>query len=251
MKLRNWRIVHRYLGLVIGVQLFLWTISGMVFSWNSIQAVRGENRIRSQQPVDLSDFELGDINQMIGSVKLADMDSLRPVSVALHTMLGQPVYEVTCRGDLAEQFLLLDAVSGVRLSPIDPDLAGRIAQADFAEEVDVRSVELVEAVGSHSEYRGKELPAYRVELDHPSGTVIYVSAERGVVTTRRNNRWRIFDFFWMLHTMDYQGRDNFNHWLLRIVSAFGLLTVLTGYVLWLKTSPRWQRKKRNSDNGDA
>ena len=64
--------------------------------------------------------------------------------------------------------------------------------------------------------------------------MIYVSAERGVVTTRRNNRWRIFDFFWMLHTMDYQGRDSFNHWLLRIVSAFGLLTVLTGYVLWLK-----------------
>ncbi|MCP4811790.1 MAG: PepSY domain-containing protein [Planctomycetaceae bacterium] len=188
---------------------------------------------------------------MIGSAKLADRDSLRPVSVALRTMLGQPVYEVTCRGDMAEQFLLLDAVSGARLSPINPELAQKIAQADFAEEVDVRSVELVEAVGPHSEYRGKELPAYRVELDHPSGTVIYISADRGVVTTRRNNRWRVFDFFWMLHTMDYQGRDGFNHWLLRIVSAFGLLTVLTGYVLWLKTSPRWQRRKRNIDNGDS
>ena len=251
MKLRNWRIVHRYLGLVIGVQLFLWTISGTVFSWNSIQAVRGENRIRSQLPVDLSDFELGDINQTLGSAELADLEDLRPVSATLRTMLGQPVYEVTCRNDTAEQFVLLDAVSGARLSPIDSELAGRIAQADFSETVDVRSVELVETVGSHSEYRGKELPAYRVELDHPTGTVIYVSAERGQVTTRRNNRCRIFDFFWMLHTMDYQGRDSFNHWLLRLVSGFGLVTVLSGYVLWLKTSPRWQRKKRKIENGDA
>ncbi len=139
MKLRNWRIVHRYLGLVIGVQLFLWTISGMVFSWNSIEAVRGENRIRSQPPVDLSDFELGDINPMIGSAKLADMDSLRPVSVALRTMLGQPVYEVTCRGDMAEQFLLLDAVSGARLSPINPKKEQKIAQAESQALQEVKS----------------------------------------------------------------------------------------------------------------
>ena len=251
MKVRNWRIVHRYLGLVIGVQLFLWTVSGMVFSWNSIQTVRGENRIRSQLPVDLSGFQLRDINQVLASLPAPGTNKLEPVAVNLRTMLGKPVYEVASRKDTAEQFVLLDAVSGARLSPIDPDLAGRIAQADFSETVDVRSVELIDAVGAHSEYRGKELPAYRVELDHPTGTVIYVSAERGQVTTRRNNRWRIFDFFWMLHTMDYQGRDSFNHWLLRLVSGFGLATVLSGYVLWLKTSPRWQRKKRNSDNGDA
>ena len=56
MKARNWRKVHRYLGLIIGVQLFLWTVSGMVFSWNSIRAVRGENMIRTESPVDLSGY---------------------------------------------------------------------------------------------------------------------------------------------------------------------------------------------------
>ena len=76
--------------------------------------------------------------------------------------------------------------------------------------------------------RQQELPVSRVVLDHTTGTVIYVSVNRGVVTSRRNNRWRLFDFFWTLHTTDYQGRNNFNSWLLRSISVFGVATVLSG-----------------------
>ena len=60
MKARTWRKVHRYLGLVIGIQLLLWTVSGAIFSWNSIEAMRGENRIRTPKPVDLSKFRIAD-----------------------------------------------------------------------------------------------------------------------------------------------------------------------------------------------
>ncbi len=248
MKARNWRKLHRYLGLIIGVQLFLWTVSGMVFSWNSIRAVRGENMIRTESPVDLSGFQLRDINQVLASLSVPGADGFEPVAIHVRTLMDRPVYEVAGHNQQGQQTILIDAENGDRLSPIRPEQAGQIAQADFAESVEIRSIERIDTVGSHSEYRGKELPAYRVALDHPTGTVIYVSADRGVVTTRRNNRWRVFDFFWMLHTMDYQGRDGFNHWLLRIVSAFGLLTVLSGYILWLKTSPRWRRKKQQTGN---
>jgi predicted oxidoreductase len=41
-----------------------------------------------------------------------------------------------------------------------------------------------------------------------------------------------FDFLWMLHTMDYKGRDNFGNILLRIFSVFGLFTVASGFVLF-------------------
>ena len=240
MKARTWRRIHRYLGLVIGVQLLLWTASGLIFSWNSIQAVRGEHLIREQAPIDLKNYELTSIGDV--SAKVSDDHAV--LSVELRTMLGRPVYELTIEENDAHVFVLADARSGETLSPIDADTAKRIAQNDFAEDVDVRSVELIESVGSHSEYRGKELPAYRVVLEHPTDTAIYVSANRGVVTTRRNNQWRMFDFFWMLHTMDYQGRDNFNHWILKTVSIFGLVTVLSGFVLWFKTSRVFRRRKK-------
>lgn len=248
MSARRWRRIHRYLGLVIGVQLFLWTLSGLIFSWNSIKSVRGEDLIRQQEPIDLSEFNIKSFDEILNAAKSQLNANDAVVSGTLKTMLARPVYELTLKNEGLQSYLLVDAEAGQVLSPIDEHLAKQIAQNDFAFDVDVRSVELIESVGSHSEYRGKELPAYRVVMDHPTDTAIYVSAERGVVTTRRNNQWRRFDFFWMLHTMDYQGRDNFNQWILKSVSVFGLITVLSGFVLWFKTSRLFRRKKPRSSS---
>ena len=63
------------------------------------------------------------------------------------------------------------------------------------------------------------------------GTRLYVSTERGLVTARRNNRWRLFDLLWMLHIMDYQERENFNNPLVITAALFALVTVLAGLVL--------------------
>ena len=42
MQVRTYRKIHRYLGLVVGVQLLLWTGSGLFFALNPIEKVRGE-----------------------------------------------------------------------------------------------------------------------------------------------------------------------------------------------------------------
>ena len=242
MKLRTWRRIHRYLGLVIGLQLFLWTLSGAYFSWNSIRSVRGEDFIREPEDIDLRKFQLINCDEVLA--KLPPEHSAE--SVILRTMLDRPVYEVVSFSDREKSALVFDAETGTQISPIPADMAAEIAQRDFAVDVDVRSIERITSVGSHAEYRGKELPAYRVELDHPSGVAIYVSEQRGTVTARRNSTWRVFDFFWMLHTMDYQGRDNFNQWLLKTISIFGMVTVLSGFGLWMKTSRLFRKKRKSS-----
>ncbi len=248
MNVRTWRKVHRHLGLVIGVQLLLWTSSGLIFSWSSIQSVRGEHMIRANSSIDLTTLSLKNHNEILRAISLGFPDDSAVVSILLRTMAGRPVYEVKFERHNEHFFALVDAATGNKISPIGVDTAKRVAQNDFADDVEVRSVEWIESVGAHSEYRGKELPAYRVVLEHPSDTAIYVSANRGVVTTRRNKQWRRFDFFWMLHTMDYQGRDNFNHWLLKTFSIFGLATVLSGFFLWFKSS-RFSRKRKKRVSG--
>ena len=75
-----------------------------------------------------------------------------------------------------------------------------------------------------TEYRAGVLPAWQVELEHSRDPHIYIDAQTGAITARRNWLWRTFDFFWMLHTMDYAGRDNFNHLLL---TSFSVLAVLS------------------------
>lgn len=243
------RTVHRYLSVVIGIQLLFWTISGLVFSWNPIAKVRGEHLVREVEKVDLSSFRLLGVNNIVERHKTEPVAG-RLVTVELRMMLDSPVYEFSFAGDSSDAYgqSIFDATTGEKLSPISEEQARKIAIADFAEDAGVSSAELMEGdLSSHSEYRGKELPVWRVVLDHNSGTVIYVSANRGVVTTRRNNRWRLFDFFWMLHTMDYQGRDNFNSWILRSFSVFGVATVLSGYWLWWRSS-RVRRKWRKSSS---
>ena len=72
-----------------------------------------------------------------------------------------------------------------------------------------------------------------MKLADADNTHIYIDQATGAVAARRNDAWRRFDFFWMLHTMDYSGRDDFNTpWLIGF-SVLGLLSVGSGWVIWL------------------
>lgn len=244
MKKITSRKVHRLLSIVIGIQLLLWTVSGLIFSWNPINKVRGEDRVANQPAIDLVGQNLLPLQEVLANRKLVP-PSGKVENVVARQLLDSPVYELTIRDSDNTIHVLCNALTGEKLSPISRQLAEKIALKDFNEPAKVTvSTLLTEQPGPHSEYRKKELPAWKIELNHSSGTVIYVSANRGLVVTRRNNRWRMFDFFWMLHTMDYQGRDNFNSWLLRIVSIFGVVSVLSGYWLWWRSRKRKRKPER-------
>jgi uncharacterized iron-regulated membrane protein len=118
-----------------------------------------------------------------------------------------------------------------------------MARASFAPDAEVLDVALLTAedVGPHHEYRGRPLPAWRVRFEHDSRTQIYVSANEAEVITHRNRGWRIFDTLWMLHTMDFLGRDDFNNPVLRGISIMALVMTLSGYLMWFRTRPRRRR----------
>jgi putative intracellular protease/amidase len=59
-----------------------------------------------------------------------------------------------------------------------------------------------------------------------------------MVHSIRTNQWRIFDFLWMLHILDFESRDNINNWLLRLFSVLGLVTLLSGYWLFFVSRRR-------------
>ncbi len=79
---------------------------------------------------------------------------------------------------------------------------------------------------------------------------MYLDPWTGDVLARRTTRWRVFDFLWMLHVMDFDDRDNFNHPLLQVSAALGLLVALGGVILWALTT-RFFRKRRTARPSDA
>ncbi len=36
------RLLHRYLGIILGIQFLFWTISGLYFSWTNIDEIHGD-----------------------------------------------------------------------------------------------------------------------------------------------------------------------------------------------------------------
>lgn len=243
------RKAHRYLGLILGIQFLLWTIGGLYFSWSNMDEVHGDLQKRGTTFL-APDLSLVSPTVVLDSIKKTHrMDSL--VSVQLIEMLGKPYYQIRYMGALAESRIhvdkshlmtqLADASTGCLHGPVTREEAIAIARNHFNGNPNVKSVEYLATTGGHHEYRQSPLPAYAISFEHPSGTTVYVASELGTVQKFRNKQWRIFDFLWMLHTMDYQSRDNINNTILRIFSAFGLLTVISGFVLyWI--SSKWVRK---------
>jgi hypothetical protein len=126
-------------------------------------------------------------------------------------------------------FTLVEADSGVVLSPLDAAAAQRIAAADYAGTGAVQSATLLTAEPP-IEYRGP-LPVWQVQFNDPEGLRMYVSPTTGKVVARRTNTWRVYDFLWSLHIMDYREHEDFNHPLLMAFAAGLLVLTLTGVVL--------------------
>ncbi|SDG64607.1 PepSY domain-containing protein [Psychroflexus sediminis] len=225
------RKAHRYLGIFLGIQFLMWTISGMYFSWTDIDEIHGDHF--KKESVSASAFE--------NLVSPSELATEMPVSsLELREIAGKPYYWVN-------EAQLFDAGTGSLQKEISEEDALLIAQRYMLEDLKPEHIERIEEAGSHSEYRGRPLPAYVISYQTPEHIKAYVSVKDGAFQTLRHRDWRWFDFLWMTHTMDYQGRDNFNSWVLRVFSLLGLITVLSGFLLWYVSSPsvrKWKKKAK-------
>ncbi|WP_109300364.1 PepSY domain-containing protein [Aquimarina sp. AU474] len=236
---RKW---HRYLGVVLGIQFLLWTIGGLYFSWTNIDEIRGDN-LKKESPRIPNRLSYVSPKTFLDE-QIHQNDSV--ISLELTTILEHPIYRVQYKSSGKKKVVLIDALSGKRRKSLTRDEATKVAQQKLNTKAKITQVEHITDTGGHHEYRKRPLPAYAITFDKPVNTTVYVSQDYGNVQTFRNNQWRVFDFLWMLHTMDYQERDNFNNLLLRAFSFFGIFTILSGFTLYLLTSKTLNQKKRKS-----
>lgn len=249
------RKTHRYLGVVLGIQFLLWTVGGLYFSWSNMDEVHGdfERRKAPYLPVHSA---LVSPSIAIDSIKsVSRIDSV--LSIQLIEILDKPYYQVRGIGNAPHNgnhehsaqaaIWLNDATTGKLRPPLTKEEAIEIAKRRFNGEPIIKSVEYLRATTTgHHEYRESPLPAYAITFEHPSATTVYVSTELGTIQKFRNDKWRVFDFLWMLHTRDYQSRDNISNTLLRMFSIFGLVTVLSGFLLYAISFKGFRKKRRST-----
>ena len=217
------RQVHRYLGLFLGLQFLMWTVSGLYFSWTDLDKIHSDH-LRSEAPKQTT------FKGLISPTALTPKVKVR--SVSIRDIDNKPYYWINNNA-------LYDARTGALKQSISQKEAMAVAKKHMRDDMVVKDVSMIDEVGKHSEFRFRKhfLPAYVINYTNPESIRSYVSAKDGGFKLITHRDWRIFDFLWMTHVMGYGDRDQINNLPLQIFSVLGLITALSGFLLWFVTSP--------------
>jgi hypothetical protein len=163
------------------------------------------------------------------------------LGIALRSLATRPVYEL--RSTTGTR--LIDATSGAPVR-VDEQVARDVAT--MVNEAPIRKATLL--AEPNVEAREHEGTMWRLDFADAENSSAYISADTGRFLVMRGDTWRTWDFFWMLHNMDYVNRTSFNHPLIVFV-AFGTLWLSgTGFYLLFKSfsraDVRWLRRRRKS-----
>ena len=217
--MRFLRKLHKWLGLVIGLQMILWAASGVMFAWLNRGDVEATGSVRTQEPpvlaptavkiepaawlADYAGQDLYDLrvipvaDRWAWRIELQDRAELRSIEDGAPLQLDEPWVRQ----------LALDRYAG----------AGQLVALTLQAQPDIES----RAAG----------PVWRAQFDDPQDTALYFAADDGHFIAARSATWRVYDFFWMLHTMDYSDRDNFNNPLIVTIGFAALWLSISGVVL--------------------
>ncbi|WP_193161763.1 NADH:ubiquinone reductase (Na(+)-transporting) subunit F [Microbulbifer hainanensis] len=222
------KVAHKWLSLAIGLQLALWLASGLAFSLLDSNIVSGRHLAASPEPAELSAGEVA-----IGHAAIARQYAPGSVTdIRLQSGVEHPVYRVQTMDGVE----LRDARSGERVA-IDSARAAAIAARDYAgDDTLIGTPERLDSANMES--RGYDGPIWRVDVADDFATSLYISAQDGRVLERRNDSWRLFDIFWMLHIMDYTERESFNNPFVITFGLGALLLSLSGCLLLFSSFSR-------------
>lgn len=215
------RTLHKWLGLFVGLQLVLWTVSGFYMVVVDLDFIHGDSLVRNLRVPLTTGEELVSVTRVAEHYPEVTQVALRSVAG-----LSVPVYDVTTNG----RKVLVDAHSGRQLSPLSQDTIRELARNFYAGAGTIATVTLIER-SPPLEIQTRPLPLWRVDFDDGLQTSLYLHPDTGALVTRRHRFWRWFDFLWMFHIMDYDDRMDMNNGLLRVTTVLGLITVSSG--IWL------------------
>lgn len=215
--------IHKWVGLVVGLQVLFWVGGGLVMTAIPIEAVRSEHRLKAPAPVALA------LDQALPLAEAARLSGVAPARAELKTTPRGPAWVLT---PLEGAPVTVAAATGRPFAAMREDEASALAAAAYRGEAAPRQAVLLDQAPKET---GREGPIWRVDFNDAERTAFYLSPQTGDVVTRRSAVWRFYDFFWRLHILDFKDGDNFNHPLLIGLTALTLSIVITGFILlWIR-----------------
>ncbi len=212
---------HKWLALFAGWQLFIWALSGLYMTFVDLDIVHGDHLIKMPTDTPLKDKQGGESQiQPIDAHLFAD---LSPISeIRLTTYFDRRVYEVKSRG----KWVFINAQTGQIIEALEKAAIIQRAQQIYTGKGQIESVNWLEQYPP--ELGGRKNPVWQVNFDDSFNPSLYFHPLSGRLISKRSDIWRIFDFFWVLHIMDYWGSNQFEGYLFRTLAILSLVLSLFG-----------------------
>ena len=213
---RSIRVLHKYFSLIVSIQLLLWTVSGIFFAFNKIELIRGEGYLLSND--DTSLFKSPEF-----IVQSSDV-------VTVMKRLDKTVFIIKDNDGVK----YLD-FRGEELAKLTPKESYEIVRNMTT--LTPKTIYEINQDVAGSEYRGRLLPLYRItSYDKNDKEInVYINPFSGKIEAIRTFSWRIWDFLWGLHIIDWNDRDNINNIFLQIFTLLALVSSITGIILFFRT----------------
>ncbi|AXR00875.1 hypothetical protein [Pseudoalteromonas piscicida] len=222
------RKLHKYLGYLLFLQIFAWLLGGLVMSAIPLEKIHGKHLANRSldNPFPTAVYQ-ADLNQLVQS-------TVQVRQIQFGHFLDTPIIKLN-----QDEQLIFNGITGAPFTTPNQQQIIKQASKYLLIKADVRHIERLATAPREAGYKED---VWRVEYNDILSTTLYLSATSGEVVTVRSTLWRIFDFFWMLHIMDYDEREDFNNPLLISFAATSVLFCLTGILLLLQ-SPPWRKRR--------
>lgn len=193
--LRAVLVLHRYLGVVVGVLMTIWCLSGFVMMYQGFPALTEAERLGGLEPLAAADccaleaLPFAD-GQVVGDFRVEMLDGepvlrfARPPRPGQAAVVAAPhgLYSLRTGEALGERSVAVVRAVGER-------------QAAAFGVVGVATVERLDGVDQWTLQAGRHVPVYRVGFDDAGRQAVYVSAASGEAIQDTSRRERILSWF--------------------------------------------------------
>lgn len=226
------RQLHKWAGLILVLQILFWIAGGFIMSAIPLEMVHGKHLAKqssaSPWPADQPYFSLDDAKNSA---------SFDVTSIELLTVAERPVYVLKGNGEVS----YLDAMTGNPVAPLNEQHIRQLSENYYLKSHPIKTIGIIDE--SVHEAARAEIGSWQVIFDDWLDTTLYLHPTTGKLLHVRSDLWRVFDFVWMLHIMDYEEREDFNNPLLISFAFASLLFTITGIILLFKSFTRKNRRK--------
>jgi uncharacterized iron-regulated membrane protein len=221
------RTLHKWLMLFLGLQFVIWSVTGTYMVFMHIDYIHGDSLISNPQTKinpDKMQYSLAKLLQTYPEAEQISVGKLMQQDVYRFSI---PTINATI---ITTQQVMLNAQTGERLSPLNQTAAIALAQYYYLGNEPISEVSLL-TDNPPFELSARHLPAWRINFDHFSAPSLYISADSGLLVGKRHAFWRLFDWVFRFHVMDYGDAEEIDNQLLFWIALFSTLATVSGLIL--------------------